>query len=95
MADRLKGLLNKVLEWWNKFTAKQKTFIISAMAGIVLTIAIVAAVLTRPQYVQLMQCETTKQASQVVELLNGEGITYVVSDDGLQIKVLEKQVSDA
>ena len=95
MADRLKGLLNKVLEWWNKFTAKQKTFIISAMAGIVLTISIVAAVLTRPQYVQLMQCETTKQASQVVELLNGEGITYVVSDDGLQIKVLEKQVSDA
>lgn len=95
MADRLKGLLNKVLEWWNKFTAKQKTFIISAMAGIVLTIAIVAAVLTKPQYVQLMQCETTKQASQVVELLNGEGITYVVSDDGLQIKVLEKQVSDA
>ena len=40
MADRLKGLLNKVLEWWNKFTAKQKTFIISAMAGIVLTISI-------------------------------------------------------
>ena len=95
MADRLKGLLNKVLEWWNKFTAKQKTFIISATAGIVLTIAIIAAVLTRPQYTQLMQCETTKQASEVVELLEGEGITYKVSDDGLQIKVLEKEASNA
>lgn len=47
MADRLKGLLNKVLEWWNKFTAKQKTIIISAAAGIVLAIAILATVLTR------------------------------------------------
>lgn len=95
MADRLKGLLNKVLEWWNKFTAKQKTIIISAAAGIVLTVAIIAAVLTRPQYVTLIQCETTKQASEVVNLLDGEGITYKVSDDGLLVKVLEKQVSDA
>ncbi len=27
MADRIKELLNKVLEWWNKFSTKQKTFI--------------------------------------------------------------------
>ena len=30
MADRLKELLSKILEWWNKFSTKQKTFIISA-----------------------------------------------------------------
>ncbi|HBA68674.1 MAG TPA: flagellar M-ring protein FliF [Lachnospiraceae bacterium] len=95
MADRLKGLLGKVLEWWNKFTAKQKTIIVSAAAGIVLTVAIIVTLLTRPQYVSLMQCETTKQASTVVELLEGDGITYSVSDDGLHIKVLEKQLSDA
>ena len=95
MADRLKGLLNKVLEWWNRFTAKQKTIIVSAAAGIVLTIVIIATVLTRPQYVSLIQCETTKQASQVVELLEGEGITHTVSSDGLQVKVLEREVSNA
>lgn len=95
MADRLRGLLGKVLEWWNKFTAKQKTIIVSAAAGIVLTVAIVVVLLTRPQYVSLIQCETTKQASQVVELLEGEGITHEVSDDGLNVRVLERQVSDA
>ena len=95
MADRLKGLLNKVLEWWNRFTAKQKTIIVSAAAGIVLTIVIIATVLTKPQYVSLIQCETTKQASQVVELLEGEGITHTVSSDGLQVKVLEREVSNA
>ena len=36
MAERAKGLLNKILEWWNKFSTRQKTFIISAGAGIIL-----------------------------------------------------------
>ena len=95
MADRMRGLLEKVLAWWNKFTAKQKTIIISAGAGIVLTVAIIVVLLTRPKYTQLMTCESTKQASQVVELLEGEGITYSISDDGLQIKVLERQEAQA
>ena len=70
MADKFKGLLDKVLEWWNKFTAKQKTILISAAAGVVLTIAIIATLLTRPQYVLLLNCETTKEA-EVTELLEG------------------------
>ena len=50
MADRLRELLNKVLEWWNKFSTKQKTFIVSAAAGIVLAFAILFSILMRPQY---------------------------------------------
>lgn len=95
MADKAKELLQKILEWWNKFSAKQKTFIISAGAGIVLAIAILATVLTRPQYVLLLNCETTKQAAEVTELLETNGITPQVSDDGFQIKVLKSQQSDA
>lgn len=95
MADRMKGLLDKVLEWWNKFTAKQKTIMISAAAGVVLTIAIVATLLSRPQYVPLLDCETTKEAAEVTELLEANGITYWVSKDGFQIKVLESQEADA
>ena len=36
MADKLKEILNKILEWWNKFSAKQKTFIISSAAGVII-----------------------------------------------------------
>ena len=95
MADRAKGLLNKVLEWWNKFTAKQKTILASATAGIIVTIAIIAFVLTRPQFVVLANCESTKEASQITELLDANGLTYRVSDDALQIKILKDQQSDA
>ena len=44
MVDKLKELLNKVLEWWNKFSTKQKTFIISAGAGVILALAILITV---------------------------------------------------
>ena len=95
MVDKLKELLNKVLEWWNKFSTKQKTFIISAGAGVILALAILITVLTRPQYTLLRDCETTKEASEIAELLDGEGLDYQVSDDAYRITINTKQLSQA
>ncbi len=95
MADRVKGLLNKVLEWWNKFTSKQKTILASATAGIIVTIVIIATILTRPQYVILANCESTKEAAEITALLEANGLTFEVSNDALQIRVLKDQQSDA
>ncbi len=95
MADRVKGLFGKVLEWWNKFTSKQKTILVSATAGIIVTIVIIAAVLTRPQYVLLANCESTKEAAQITELLDANGLTYEVSNDALRISILKDQQSKA
>ena len=49
MQERLRELLQKVLDWWNKFTTKQKTYIIAAAAGIILALAIVITVVSQPQ----------------------------------------------
>ena len=95
MTERLRAIPARLLEWWNRFTSKQKTIIICITAGVVIALAILVTVLTRPQYELLANCESTKEASQITELLNGSGITYVVSDDGYQIKVLKDQISDA
>lgn len=95
MADRVKELLNKIMEWWNKFSAKQKTFIIASIAGVVIAIAVLATVLMQPQYVLLLNCETTKEASEVTALLEEQGLDFTVSDDGYQIKINKKQQSDA
>ena len=95
MADKAKELLNKVLEWWNKFSAKQKTFIIASAAGVIIALAIIITVLLQPQYVLLLNCETTKEASEVTALLDEQGLEYTVSDDGYQIKINKDQQSDA
>ena len=65
---------NDLQEWWKKCSVKQRTLVISAMAVIVLALAILAAVMSRPKMVTLITCEDAKQASQVKELLEGENI---------------------
>lgn len=95
MVDRLKEILQRVLEWWNKFTAKQKTIIISVAAGVILALAILATVLTRPKYETLITCESAKEASEITELLEGEAIPYITTDDGLIISVQKQDIATA
>lgn len=95
MNIKLQEIPKKILEWWNKFTSKQKTIIVSIAAAVVVALAILATILTRPQYTALAICETTKEASTIKELLEEEGIMPRVSDDGLKIDVLTKDLSKA
>ena len=40
MAERLKAIQAKLLEWWNQFTSKQKTIIVIMGAVVIFTFAI-------------------------------------------------------
>ncbi|MCM1156198.1 MAG: flagellar M-ring protein FliF [Roseburia sp.] len=95
LLEKLKELGNRILEWWNRFTTKQKTLIVMVVAAVVLAIAILVTVLNRPQYVLLKNCEDTTQAADVRDLLEEEGLNYTVSDDGLEFRILKSQQSDA
>lgn len=95
LLEKLKELGNRILEWWNRFTAKQKTLIVSGVAILIIAIVFIVSMLSQPKYVLLRECETTKEAAEVRDLLNGENMTFTVSDDGLVIKILDKQLSDA
>ena len=61
MADKAKELLEKVKEWWNKFTTKQRSIIIGTAAVIVLAFAILFTVLSQTKYVLLKNCETQRK----------------------------------
>ena len=95
LLEKLRELGNRILEWWNRFTTKQKTLIVMVVAAVVMAIAILLTVLNRPEYVLLKQCEDTTQAADVKALLEGEELKYTISDDGLQFKILKSQQSDA
>ena len=95
MVDRLKEILQKVQEWWDKFTAKQKTIIISVTAGVILALAILGTILTRPRYETLITCESAKQASEITALLEGDSIPYQTTDDGLIISVQKQDIAKA
>ncbi|MBP5384163.1 MAG: flagellar M-ring protein FliF [Lachnospiraceae bacterium] len=95
MIEKLKQIPQKILDWWNKFTAKQKTIIISVTAGVILTLAILVTILTRPQYETLITCDSAKVASEVTTLLEGESIDYQITDDGLVISVRKEDIAKA
>ncbi len=95
MMDRLREIPQKILEWWNRFSSRQKTIIVSVAAGVIVAFAILITILTRPVYEILYTTESTKETSEITAILDGESIAYQVSDDGLQIKVLKSQASSA
>lgn len=95
LLDKLKELGSRILEWWNRFTAKQKTLIVAGVAVVIIAIVFIVSMLTQPQYVLLRECESTAEAAEVRDLLQGEDMTFEVSDDGLVIKILRDQLSDA
>ncbi len=95
MAERLKAIWQKVLDWWNQFTARQKTLIIGACTVVILTIVILVSVLNQPQYVVLVNANSTKEASEIRDLLDSNAINYKMSDDGLVFKVLKKDQGSA
>ncbi len=95
MADRFKALWQKILDWWNQFTAKQKTLVVGAGSVILLTIIVLISVLNQPQYVLLATANSTKEASEIKDLLDSNSVNYKISDDGLEFKVLKKDQANA
>ncbi len=93
--ERIRELYNRIKEWWLKFTVRQRTIIISIAVGVVIAIAVLVTVLTRKNYVVLVTCETTKEASEITELLDANSMDYKTNTEGTQISILDKQESQA
>jgi len=95
MQTKLKELQAKVLEWWNRYTTKQKTLIITISVGIIFALAVLVYIGSQPKYVRLRNCATAAEASQIKEALESAGIESRVTSGGLCVDVDEKQVDAA
>ena len=95
MADKLKEIPGKILEWWNKFTSRQKTIIIVIAAAVVFTFVIIIFTFTRPDYTRLGTYENTTTAAEIVKILDGAGITHQESADARTVEVLRDQLPEA
>ncbi len=95
MADKLKEIPGKILEWWNKFTNKQKTIIVAITAVVIFTFVIIVYTFTRPQYTHLKTFDSSAEAAEVISILDDAEITHRESDNLLTIEVLTSQISQA
>ncbi|MDD5948509.1 MAG: flagellar M-ring protein FliF C-terminal domain-containing protein [Lachnospiraceae bacterium] len=95
MGDRIKQIPQQILEFWKKFTSKQRTIIIALALAIIVTVVIFVVMFTRTTYEQIAVYEKTSDTAAAKEILEEQGILYRVSDDGLTLSVDSKKVADA
>ena len=67
MDEKLKDIQKKAVEFWKKYDKKQKTLIISVTAAVLITLIVMAVVLTRPTYKLLIECSNTVEAADVTD----------------------------
>lgn len=97
MMDQLTAIKDKLLEFWNKYTTKQKTVIICVVAAIFFAVVLLGFFLTRPVYKDLVTLGG-ETASEFADALDGAGIDYEKSADSsgnTEFKVEQSQYSDA
>lgn len=95
MPERLQKILGKILEWWKKFTNKQKALIISITAVVLLSLGILAVIVSRPNYKILTTVSSAKDATTVSNLLTEDGIRFTTNADGFTFYVEQKNMARA
>lgn len=92
--DRLKGVLNKIKEFWGKFNNKQRVLFISILSVVVVTIIIIAVVSSRTSRVVLRECVSASEATEVRTLLTDNDISCTI-DNNYVVRVNEEDYTEA
>lgn len=97
MAEKLKEIPEKLLEFWNKYSTKHKAIFLSIIACVLIAMGILVFVLTRTSYTHLITLADETSVTQLRELLESEKIAYKTSkkSNGYEITVDEKKATDA
>ncbi len=90
MDEKLKDIQKKAVEFWKKYDKKQKTLMISITAAVLITLVILAIVMTRPTYKLLIECADSVEAADVTNILKENAIEYTTENDGLNVYVEEE-----
>ena len=64
MNENIKKVQKSVLDFWNKYDKKQKTLIVSVTLTVIIALVILALVLTKTTYEELVTCEDAATAAQ-------------------------------
>ncbi|MCR5251202.1 MAG: flagellar M-ring protein FliF [Lachnospiraceae bacterium] len=94
MVDRLlawlRSLPRRFLDWWEKFSKRQKGIIIALAIFTIAAFVVLILYVTKPEYMTIHTAKSAKEAQEVIDLLTGDDIAYKTSEDGLTISVNRK-----
>ena len=97
MMEQLISIKDKILEFWNKYTTRQKTIIVCVTLAIFFALVLLGYFLTLPVYVDLMTLSGST-ASEFSEALDSDGVDYEMESDNngnTTFRVEQSQYSQA
>ncbi len=95
MQERLKEIPTRILEFWKRYSSKQKTIIIAIICLVLVAIGITAYLVSRPTWTRFQSFSTLEDASKMTDALDEQGISYRSSDNGLTLYVKEGDMTNA
>lgn len=81
MNEKVNELKKRAVDFWNKYSRKQKTLMISITLAVIVMIIVMVVVFTKPSYVTLVECDSATTASDVKDALSSAGISYTITDN--------------
>lgn len=95
MQERIKEIPVKLVEFWKKYSSRQKTIIIAVICVVLFAIGLTAYFVSRPTWILFQRYNNIDDAKAMVSALVGDGIAYDTSDDGLSVYVHKSDMSKA
>lgn len=99
MVDRLlawlRSLPPKFMNWWEKFTIRQKITIIGLSVAVIAAIIVLISVLAKPNYVVVYTAANESDAQEAIDLLKSNSIECFTDKEGLEISINEKDYTQA
>ena len=94
MMDQLIAIKDKLVSWWNNYTAKQKTIIISVALAVFFLLVLLAYFLTRHVYTHLATFSDAGLASTLSDALDEKGIKFKMDTDSSGTTSFDVEQSD-
>lgn len=95
MKERVQEIPAKIVEFWNRYTSRQKTIIISVICVVLVLIGVMAYLVSRPTWTRFQQFGNLEDASSMVKALDDQGIANKSSKDGLTLYVHDQDMTKA
>ena len=95
MQERIKEIPTRIMEFWKKYSSKQKTIIIAVICAVLVAIAVVAYLVSRPTWTKFQEFSKLDDANKMASALDDAGIDHYSSKDGLTIYVHDDDMTNA
>ena len=95
MQESIKEIPTRIMEFWKKYSSRQKTIIIAVICVVLVAIAAVAYLASRPTWTKFQEFSKLDDANKMASALDDAGIDHYSSKDGLTIYVHDDDMTNA